>query len=118
MPLKYNNGEPIPAEFILQTREELVQRFGGASFDPGTVEGYWVLASRTYTDDLIRVRVSAPGTTEDDRFIQDYKERLKLRFDQEDIYIIGCVIERFSSIGKMSGRAFALDLRPSVRPRP
>ncbi len=95
MPLKYNNGEPVPPELVLQTREELVQRFGGASFDPGAVEGYWVLASRVYSDELIRVRVSALGTLEDDQFILDYKERLKLRFDQEEIYVAGCVIERF-----------------------
>jgi hypothetical protein len=94
LPLKYNNGEPVPLELILQTREELVQRFGGASFDPGVVEGYWVHAARLYSDELIRVRVSAKGTADDDQFIQDYKEQLKIRFDQEEIYVTGCVVER------------------------
>ena len=72
-----------------------MSRFGGASFDPGVVEGYWVHASKTYSDELIRVRVSAPGSEEDDQFIQDYKERLKARFGQEEIYVTACLIERF-----------------------
>lgn len=95
LPLRFNNGEPVPAELILQTRDELVQRFGGASFDPGFVEGYWVHAARTYSDELIRVRVSAQGTAADDQFILDLKERLKLRFQQEEIYVTASVIERF-----------------------
>ena len=95
MPLRFNNGERVPPELILQTREELVQRFGGASFDPGVVEGYWVHAARIYSDELIRVRVSAQGTADDDQFIQDYKDRLKLRFEQEEIYVTASVIERF-----------------------
>jgi hypothetical protein len=95
LPLKYNSAEPVPYELILQTRDELVQRFGGASFDPGVVEGYWVMAARVYSDELIRVRVSADGTPDDDQFIQEYKERLKLRFDQEEIYVTASVIERF-----------------------
>ncbi len=85
----------MPNELILQTREEIVQRFGGASFDPGVVEGYWVHAARIYSDDLIRVRGSAEGTADDDQFIQDYKEILKLRFEQEEIYVTAYVIERF-----------------------
>ena len=95
MPLRYNSGEPIPPELILQTRDELVDRFGGASFDPGVVDGYWVQASKIYSDELLRVRVSAQGTAADDQFIQDYKERLKLRFEQEAIYVTATVIERF-----------------------
>src|SRR5438105_14730971 len=95
LPLKFNNGEPVPPELILQTREELVQRFGGASFDPGAVEGYWVHAARVYSDELIRVRVSAEGTADDDQFMLDYKERLKLRFQQEEIYVTAVIMERF-----------------------
>ena len=69
LPLRHNSGDPVPPELILQTREELVERFGGASFDPGVVEGYWVHAASVYSDELIRVRVSAQGTADDDRFI-------------------------------------------------
>ena len=95
LPLKFNNGESVPSELILLTREELVARFGGASFDPGIVDGYWVHAAKVYADELIRVRVSAEGTAEDDEFIRDYKERLKHRFQQEEIYVTAYLIERF-----------------------
>ena len=85
----------MPPELVLQTREELVERFGGASFDPGVVEGYWIHGARMYSDELIRVRVSAKGSAGDDRFIEEYKEKLKARFEQEEIYVTATVIERF-----------------------
>src|SRR5579862_6939469 len=85
LPLKFNNGEPVPTELVLQTRDELVSRFGGASFDPCAVNGYWVTAERLYNDELVRVRVTCDGTAEDDRFIVEYKETLKQRFDQLEI---------------------------------
>ena len=95
LPLRFNDGSTVPSSLILQTRDELVERFGGASFDPGTISGYRMHGSKLYTDDLIRVRVSGEGTADDDRFILDLKERWKQRFDQAEIYITASIIERF-----------------------
>ncbi len=95
LPLRFNNGEPVPAERLLKTREDLVAHFGGASFDPGTVAGFWLHEDSLFSDELIRVRVSSHQAELDDAFISRYKETLKERFEQEEIYITAYIIERF-----------------------
>ena len=95
LPLRFNDGNPVPDELVLQTREELVRQFGGASLDPGTVTGYWMHEQSQFTDELIRVRISGTDAEVDDAFIQEYKEILKTRFQRHEIYIAGYVIERF-----------------------
>jgi hypothetical protein len=51
LPLKHNDGSPVSPDLILQTRDELVRRFGGATFDPGTLEGHWIHATAMYADE-------------------------------------------------------------------
>jgi hypothetical protein len=95
LPLKFNDGEPVPPELVLQTRDDLVAHFGGASFDPGTVAGYWIHQRSLYSDELIRVRMSGSTSEADDEFIKRYKETLKERFRQEEVYVVAYPIERF-----------------------
>jgi hypothetical protein len=93
LPLTFNDGTPVGRNLIRQTRIELVSHFGGASFYPQVVSGYWVGASQTYKDKLIEVRVVGRGTEADEAFIRSFKETLKLRFDQEEIFIRSFTIE-------------------------
>jgi hypothetical protein len=95
LPLRFNDGEPVPDELILQTREELVAHFGGASFDPVPITGYWLHEETLFADELLRVRVSGRDPQADDPFIRRYKEALKERFRQEEIYLTAYTIERF-----------------------
>jgi hypothetical protein len=95
LPLTFNDGQPVPPELLLRTRDELVEHFGGASFDPGRVEGFWRQEHLHYSDELVRVRVSGLNSEVDDEFIRTYKETLKRRFEQEDIYILAYPVERF-----------------------
>jgi hypothetical protein len=93
LPLTFNDGKPVPRILIRQTRLELVAHFGGASFYPQVVSGYWVGASQTYKDKLIEVRVVGRGTEADEVFMRTLKETLKLRFEQEEIFIRSYTIE-------------------------
>jgi hypothetical protein len=95
LPLTFNDGSTVPPKLILQTRDELVAHFGGATLDPGSVAGIWVSKGRTFTDELIRVRVSGSNLEADDAFIRGYKEILKERFRQEDVYITAYWMERY-----------------------
>lgn len=93
LPLYYNDGRPIEEEKFLVTDEELIERFDATSTDTVTVSGRWLYKGTLYADKLVRIRVD----TEDDegvrQFILQFKETLKARFEQFDIYITAQQIE-------------------------
>jgi len=72
---------------IAVTLLELEQRFGAVSSETQTIQGLWRHEGRAYRDDLTRVFVDVPDTPESLAFFQDFKERLKSRFKQLDIWM-------------------------------
>ncbi|HIE50260.1 MAG TPA: hypothetical protein EYP85_00750 [Armatimonadetes bacterium] len=93
LPLYYNDGRPIEKEKFLQTDEELVAQFGATSTDSVIVSGRWMYQSTLYEDKLIRVRVDVEDVPANWDFFRSYKETLKQRFEQEDIWITAYRIE-------------------------
>jgi hypothetical protein len=87
LPLFYNDGRPIEPEKFLATDDELVQKFGSTSTDQVTVRGQWKYQSVVYSDQLIRVRIDLDEADEFRDAMRAYKETLKARFDQIDIWI-------------------------------
>ena len=53
LPLRFNDGTPIPDEAIGQTLLELRERFGAVSSETQTIQGLWEQA-QIYRDDLTR----------------------------------------------------------------
>lgn len=96
LPLNYNDGKPIEPEKFKITKDELVDRFGGLSTIPGEghIGGWWKVGNIIMEDRLVIWRVQVPGE-HDDRFWKSYKEKLKRRFDQQEIliqiYLVGTV---------------------------
>lgn len=87
LPLKFNNGCPIPDDFFTQVRDELIARFGGFHvLSPGSpAQGWWKSGSVVYRDDILIYRVT---TAEDeDQFFREYKQKLLLLFEQEEVWI-------------------------------
>ena len=41
LPLKFNDGRPVPAELFYETREDLLARFEGLSWVTHPIEGMW-----------------------------------------------------------------------------
>jgi hypothetical protein len=66
---------------------ELRTRFGAISVETQTIQGTWSYLGREYRDDLARIFVDAPTDDDARQFIIEFKERLKLRFQQLDIWI-------------------------------
>jgi hypothetical protein len=93
LPLFYNDGRPIEPEKFLQTDDELVQTFGATSTDTVVVRGRWLYQSTLYHDQLIRVRVDVEDNQENRQTIKAIKEVLKVRFEQQDIWITAHPIE-------------------------
>jgi len=88
LPLKYNDGTPVEAEKFQQTKEELLGRFQGLTIDPGTIRGLWVYRGEQFEDELIRLVVDVEDTPETEQFFREFKERLKERFQQLDIWMV------------------------------
>src|SRR5438067_1198727 len=87
LPLSFNDGRRIPPELHLQTYEELIERFGGLTVDEIPVVGYWQHEGVRYQDPAKRLTATAEDTPETDAFIRNFKETLKERFEQIDIWI-------------------------------
>ena len=63
LPLRFNDGQPVPDE------------------------------GQSYRDDLVRVFVDVPDVAESRQFFLEFKERLKARFRQIDIWMTTYPIE-------------------------
>lgn len=87
LPLRFNDGQPVPAELVADTLLELEQRFGAVSSETQTIQGLWQHQGRSYRGDLTRIFVDVPDVPENLEFFREWKERLKSRFRQLDIWM-------------------------------
>ncbi len=85
--LKYNDGASVEPEKFQETRRELIEQFGALTMDAPSISGLWVSGAREYQDELIRFVVDAEATPGTDAFFRSFKEQLKERFRQVEIWI-------------------------------
>jgi len=93
LPLRFNDGQSVPDDLVAETLLELEQRFGAVSSETQTIHGLWRHEGESYRDDLIRVFVDVADEAEYRRFFLGFKERLKARFQQIDIWMTTYLIE-------------------------
>ena len=94
VPLRYNDGSPVEQEKFTQTQEELLHQFSGLTVEFVPVVGYWTgLAMAVVEDELVRLAVDVPDTPENRRFFVEWKGKLKERFRQLDIWIVGIPLD-------------------------
>ena len=41
LPLRFNDGRPVPGELVADTLLELENRFGAVSSETQTIQGFW-----------------------------------------------------------------------------
>ncbi len=87
LPLKFNDGRPVPDEAINKTLRELEEQFGPVSCETQNIRGFWTSQGTAFRDDLIRLFVDVPDTAVNRQFFVEFKERLKERFEQLDIWL-------------------------------
>ena len=87
LPLKYNDGSPVEDEKIQLTKQELVDRFGVVTIEPQSILGLWTHEEKEYEDELIKTIIDVEHTKETEKFFISYKEILKNRFRQIDIWM-------------------------------
>jgi len=93
LPLQFNDGQPVPDELIGQTLIELRTRFGAASCETQVILGEWEQHELVFRDKLVRVFVDAPDVAESRQFFVEFKERVKVRFKQIDVWLTTFPIE-------------------------
>ncbi|MHA3772777.1 hypothetical protein ACXR0O_14685 [Verrucomicrobiota bacterium sgz303538] len=91
LPLRFNDGQPVPRELLEQTRAELKYEFGGLSSESQVIQGFD--RDTTGEDTMVRLFADVPNTPESMAFFLKAKARLKERFQQEDIWITTHVVE-------------------------
>ena len=93
LPLRFNDGEPVPETVVAETLMELEQRFGAVSCETSTTRGYWRHEGDSYRDDLVRVYVDVDDDPSHRAFFLEFKEALKARFGQIDLWMTTYLIE-------------------------
>jgi hypothetical protein len=83
----------VPDELIAATLLELEQQFGTVSSETQVIHGRWQHEGQPFRDDLVRAFVNVPDTAENRDFFQSFKEQLKARFRQIDIWMTTYLIE-------------------------
>ena len=87
LPLRFNDGKRIPRTLLAQSVLDLENRFGGVSSETQIIHGRWRSKATSYRDDLVRVYVDAEGTAEVEEFFIEFKQKLKARFEQLEIWV-------------------------------
>jgi hypothetical protein len=72
---------------------ELEDHFGAVSSETQRIEGRWQHRGQTYRDELVRIFCDVPDTIESRQFFVAFKERLKVRFQQLDIWMTTYPVE-------------------------
>jgi len=93
LPLRYNDGTLIEREKFADTVRELARRFRGLTIVPEPVFGLWTHDGQLFLDASVRFEIAVEDTAEHRRFFEEYKETLKARFQQIDIWITGTSID-------------------------
>jgi hypothetical protein len=87
VPLLFNDGSPVPEALLAETFDQLKTRFGAASWETQAIQGIWEHGGATYRDNLTRFFVDVPDVPEHRQFFMEFKQTLKQRFQQVEVWI-------------------------------
>jgi len=93
LPLRFNDGQPVPPELFEDSLADMRLRFG-ESCETQMTRGRWKHEEQLYRDEMMRMYVDVPDVAENRHFFVELKERLKARFQQLDIWMTTYPIER------------------------
>ena len=93
LPRQFNNGQAVPDELVAETLRELEDQFGAVSCETQIIRGLWRHADEIFRDDLVKVYVDTADSAESRDFFIQFKQLLKSRFRQLDIWMTTYPIE-------------------------
>ena len=93
LPLQFNDGPPVPAEWLGEALFEVVDHFGAGSYETQKLEGHWRQRGVLYRDDLARLFVDVPDSPKNRDWMKQFKARWKTRLDQLELWMVSYRIE-------------------------
>ena len=93
LPLQFNDGRDVPADWLAESVLEIVEHFGAASYETQKVEGHWRHGGAVYRDNLVKIVVDVPNSPANRRWMKDYKSRWKARLEQLDLWLVSYPID-------------------------
>jgi len=98
VPTHYNaDGEGVREKInddeYAATYKELMRNLGGCTHDPTIKKGAWVDDGKEYYDNNVSFYSDYDDTEANKQFLNEYKEILKVRFRQKEIYMTTSPIE-------------------------
>jgi hypothetical protein len=93
LPLQFNDGREVPAEWLAEAVLEIVDHFGAASYETQKVEGHWRHGGVLYRDNLVRVVVDVPDLAKHREWMKEFKSRWKARLEQLELWMVSYGIE-------------------------
>lgn len=93
LPLRFNNGNEVPGDWIAEAVLEVVAHFGAATYETQRVEGHWRHSGIIYRDDLVRIVVDVPNRAKNRKWMVEFKKRWKLKFDQIELWMVSYAID-------------------------
>ncbi|MFO0965618.1 MAG: hypothetical protein U0793_08555 [Gemmataceae bacterium] len=94
LPLKFNDGSEVPSALITETILELEQKFGAVSAESQTIHGHWRDQGVVFRDQLVRIFIDVLDISENRDFFSGFKETLKERFKQLEIWLTTFPVEK------------------------
>jgi hypothetical protein len=92
-PLAFNDGKPVPRKWFGSAFREVVEQFGGASFEPQPIVGAWRHRGVIYRDRHLRFIVDVPDTAANRRWMHDFKERWRVKLEQVELWVVTYRVE-------------------------
>ncbi len=89
LPLKYNDGRDIEVDKFDWVRTELLDKFGGFTIYPFSLEGGWIHPTDNikFFDRTKLFEITIKQTDENETYLKNFKEELKKKFSQHEIYM-------------------------------
>jgi hypothetical protein len=92
LPLQFNDGRDVPAEWLADAVLEVVEQFGAASYETQQIKGQWRQADVVYRDNLVRLVVDIPDTATNRRWMKAFKQRWKRKLEQLELWMVSYLI--------------------------
>ena len=93
LPQRHNDGTPVDREVFTEVLLELHRRFGADSCETQIIQGLWENRGTVFHDELVRVFVDVSDTPANREFFLAFKEQLKQRLNQLDIWLTTYPVE-------------------------
>ena len=89
LPLRYNDGEAIESEKIIEVWDELAEAFAGITVSSlsAPYKGRWKYGGVAFIDDIIKIEIVTTSDRATKKYLKEFKERLKESLQQIDILI-------------------------------